>query len=297
MTALLTALALVAFAANSILCRLALRPGAIDPASFTAVRLVSGAVALAVIVQARRGRPRKRSLAGSWRSAFLLFLYALPFSLAYVWLGVATGALILFLSVQATMLLGAVISGERIGWLEVNGIAVALAGLAHLMAPGLSAPAPEGAALMALAGFAWGLYSLRGRRSTDAIGDTASNFLRSAPLALAALAVAAMLGHLHLSARGILLASASGILASGAGYAVWFAALPRLNALQAAALQLTVPLIAAVGGVALLGEEATRRLVISSVFILGGVGLAVAGRAMRARNAQRAAAARGRETP
>ena len=290
MTALYTLFALVGFAANSILCRLALQPGAIDPASFTVARLASGALALALIVRARQRKPRGASHAGSWGSAFLLFVYALPFSLAYVSLGVATGALILFFCVQATMLVGAVVSGERIHWLEVNGIAVALAGLAHLMAPGLSAPSPEGAALMALAGVAWGLYSLRGRRSTDAIGDTASNFARSAPMALAAFAVAAPLGHLHLSPHGLLLASASGILASGAGYAAWFAALPRLNSLQAAALQLTVPLIAAVGGIALLGEQPTRRLVLSAVFILGGVGLAIGGRVLRARQAERRAA-------
>jgi drug/metabolite transporter (DMT)-like permease len=287
LTALLTVVALLAFAANSILCRVALGPGAIDPASFTAARLLSGAIALAIIARGLHRRSRGGSLAGSWTSALLLFLYALPFSLAYVSLGVATGALILFFSVQATMLLGAVLSGERIHWLEINGIAIALAGLAHLMKPGLSAPRPGGAALMALAGLAWGLYSLRGRRSTDPVGDTASNFARSAPMALVAFAVAAPFGQLHLSPRGLLLASASGILASGAGYAAWFAALPKLNSLHAAALQLTVPLIAAVGGVVLLKEEPTRRLVLSSLFILGGVGLAIAGRAIRARNVAR----------
>jgi drug/metabolite transporter (DMT)-like permease len=299
LTALLTVVALLAFAANSILCRVALQPGAIDPASFTAARLLSGAIALAIIARGLRRGSRGGSHAGSWTSAFLLFLYALPFSLAYVSLGVATGALILFFSVQATMLLGAVLSGERIHWLEINGIAIALAGLAHLMKPGLSAPRPGGAALMALAGLAWGLYSLRGRRSTDPVGDTASNFARSAPMALLAFAVAAPIGQIHLSTRGLLLASASGILASGAGYAAWFAALPKLNSLQAAALQLTVPLIAAVGGIVLLGEEPTRRLVLSSLFILGGVGLAIAGRAIRARNVARreASPTRVREKP
>lgn len=299
MTALLTVIALVAFAANSILCRLALRPGAIDPASFTAARLVSGALALALIARVIVKRRRGKSHAGSWPSAFLLFVYALPFSLAYISLGVATGALILFLSVQATMLLGAVLSGERLRWLEVCGLAIALAGLSHLMAPGLTAPPPGGAALMAVAGCAWGLYSLRGRRSTDALGDTASNFARSAPLALAALAASAPLGSLHLSTRGLLLASASGILASGAGYAAWFAALPKLGALPAAALQLTVPVIAAVGGAAFLGERATPRLVLSASLILGGVGLAIGGRALRARATARRAAgtSAGRERP
>ena len=296
MTALLTVIALAAFAANSILCRVALRPGAIDPASFTAARLLSGAIALFVIARSLRRGSRGGSHAGSWTSALLLFVYALPFSLAYVSLGVATGALILFFTVQATMLVGAAFSGERIHWLEINGIFVALAGLAHLMKPGLTAPPAGGAALMTLAGIAWGLYSLRGRRSTDPIVDTAANFARSAPMALLAFAVAAPLGHLHLSTPGLLLASASGILASGAGYAAWFAALPRLNSLQAAALQLTVPLIAAVGGIVILGEEPSRRLVLSAVFILGGVGLAIAGRSIRARQAERRAASAGERT-
>lgn len=299
MTVLLTVVALVAFAANSILCRVALRPGAIDPASFTAARLLSGAIVLAIIARSLRRGSRGGSHAGSWTSAFLLFLYALPFSLAYVSLGVATGALILFFCVQATMLLGAVVAGERIHWLEINGIAIALAGLAHLMKPGLSAPPAGGAALMALAGIAWGLYSLRGRRSSDPVGDTASNFARSAPLGLAALVTAVPLGQLHLSPHGLILACASGVLASGAGYAAWFAALPKLSSLQAAALQLTVPVIAAIGGVALLGEEPTQRLVLSTVFILGGVGLAIAGRTLRARKAQERTAAdnRAREKP
>ena len=301
MTALLTALALVAFAANSILCRLALRPGAIDPASFTAARLLTGAVVLAIAVRRLGGTsrgesetgPRDGSHAGSWGSAFFLFLYAMPFSLAYVSLGVATGALILFLSVQATMLAGALVGGERIHRLETFGIVAALAGLLYLMSPGLSAPSPLGAVLMAMAGIAWGLYSLRGRGSRDPIRDTAANFARSAPFALAVLAVVGPLGALHLSPRGLALASASGILASGAGYAIWFAALPRLKALQAAALQLTVPVIAAVGGVLLLGERATPRLVVSTLLILGGVGLAIGGRAARAEDAARIPAKRG----
>ena len=289
MTVFLTLFALVAFAANSILCRLALRPGAIDAATFTATRLVSGALMLVALAAATRRNARSAGAAsahaGSWASAFLLFLYAMPFSLAYVSLGVATGALILFLSVQATMLLGAILSGERIHWLEVLGIAVALAGLVDLMSPGLSAPPLGGAALMAVAGIAWGLYSLRGRRSTDPIGDTAINFTRAVPFAILGLALAAPLGAIHLTQRGVALACASGVLASGAGYAAWFAALPTLKALRAAALQLTVPVIAAVAGVLLLGERVTPRLIVSTVLILGGVGLALGGRAIRARSA------------
>lgn len=292
-TTALTLFALIGFAANSILCRLALQPGAIDAVSFTTVRLVSGAVVLALVVGAgsrKAAAPsasEERSRAGSWTSAMFLFFYALPFSLAYVSLGVATGALILFLSVQATMLVGAVLAGEPIHWLEGVGILVALGGLLHLMAPGLSAPSPAGAAVMAVAGVAWGVYSLRGRRSTAPIRDTAANFLRAAPLAVLALAAAAPLHTARATRTGLLLACASGVLASGAGYAAWFAALPRLKALQAAALQLTVPVIAAIGGALLLGEHVTSRLVVSSALILGGVGLALGGRAIRARAAAR----------
>ena len=264
-------------------------------------------VPLAAATRRNAGRASQAAGAahpGSWTSAFLLFLYALPFSLAYVSLGVATGALILFLSVQGTMLLGALLSGERIHWLEVVGIALALAGFLYLVSPGLSAPPIAGAALMASAGIAWGLYSLRGRRSSDPIRDTAANFTRSAPLALAALGAAAALGSLggaavpgarpgaiHITQRGLLLACASGVLASGAGYAAWFAALPTLKALRAAALQLTVPVIAAAAGIILLGERLTPRLVASTALILGGVGLALGGRAIRARATARTVAA------
>jgi drug/metabolite transporter (DMT)-like permease len=288
-TALFTLFALAGFAANSILCRVALGPRAIDPASFTAVRLASGAAALALFAAVRRTRHRS-SHAGSWTSALLLFLYAMPFSFAYVSLGVATGALILFLSVQATMLAGALIEGERIHWLEALGIASALAGLVYLVAPGLSAPDPRGAVLMAAAGAAWGIYTLRGRRSQDAIGDTAANFVRSVPLAIAAGALLWALARAagravtpHVSTAGLLLATASGVLASGAGYAAWFAALRGLRALQAAALQLTVPVIAAAGGILFLSERISMRLVVSAALILGGVGMALGGRAARTR--------------
>lgn len=294
MTALFTLFALAGFAANSILCRLALGPRAIDPASFTAVRLASGAAALALLAAARPRTRRRPSQAASWTSALLLFLYAMPFSFAYVSLGVATGALILFLSVQATMLAGALIEGERIHWLEALGILSALAGLVYLVAPGLAAPDPKGAVLMAAAGAAWGIYTLRGRRSQDAIGDTAANFVRSVPLAIAALALLWALARAagrpvesRVTAGGLLLAIASGVLASGAGYAAWFAALRSLRALQAAALQLTVPVIAAAGGILLLSERISTRLVVSAALILGGVAMAVGGRAARTRVASR----------
>jgi len=274
MTPFFAAFALIAFASNSLLCRLALGGREVDPVTFTGVRLISGALALAMIHRVSRStraatvrvtEAGKRSGAGSWTSAFWLFLYALPFSLAYVSLGVAAGALILFLSVQGTMLLGAVRLGEKIRALEACGIAVAFAGLAYLLSPGLTAPNPFGSALMIVAGVAWGLYSLRGRGSLDPVGDTAMNFVRAAPFTVLASLVA--LSHARLSARGALLAVASGVVASGIGYTTWFAALRKLTAFRAAALQLTVPVIAAIGGILVLSERITPRLLIASAQI------------------------------
>ncbi len=273
-TATLTLLALCAFAANSILCRLALvGAGAIDAASYTTVRLASGAAFLAILAASRSARSGGR---GSWRSAFALAAYAIPFSLAYRTLPAGTGALILFVAVQATMISAGLARGERLhpsGW---AGVFVALGGLAFLVRPGISAPSAGGAASMALAGVAWGIYSLRGRRSADPLGDTAGNFLRA--LLLAAIVSAAAFSFARVSPRGVLLAALSGAAASGAGYAIWYAALPRLAATTAAAVQLAVPALAAAGGVVFLGENMTGRLLLASAAILGGVALAVAGR-------------------
>ncbi len=276
MTLLLTAVALVAFASNSILCRLALGAREIDAASFTLVRIASGALTLLLIRAATaRGAavPARRS---PWVPAVLLFAYAAPFSFAYLELSAGTGALILFACVQATMLIGALRSGERFRWLEGVGLAIALAGLTYLVSPGLSAPSPLGSGLMAIAGIAWGLYSLRGRGSAEPLADTARNFVWAAPLALL-LSLATIRGA-HLSPRGIALAVASGALASGLGYTIWFAALRGLTAIRAATVQLTVPVLAAAGGILFLRESITVRIVLSAALILGGVGLALAGR-------------------
>ena len=279
-TSALTVAALTAFAANSILCRLALRSGAIDAASFTSIRMASGAVTLLLILAfARRSRPAVTTARDRWIAAALLFLYAAPFSFAYLKLSAGTGALILFACVQATMLIGAFRSGERFNWAEALGLAIALAGLTYLVSPGLSAPSPLGSALMAIAGISWGIYSLRGRGSADPLGNTASNFVRAVPLALFVSLVAAH--DAHISPRGIALASASGALASGLGYTVWFAALRGLTAIRASTVQLTVPVLAAAGGVLLLQESVTMRLVVSAALVLGGVGLALAGRARK----------------
>jgi drug/metabolite transporter (DMT)-like permease len=273
-TAGLTVVAMLAFAANSLLCRFALQQDRIDPASFGAVRLLAGALVLAIVMRARR----QSMAAGDWRSAALLFAYVALFSFAYVSLAAGTGALILFGAVQLSMLGVGMLRGERFapaGWL---GLLLAMAGLVVLLLPGAAAPSLSGAVLMAGAGIAWGGYSLRGKGVPDPLAATAGAFIRAAPLGL--LPVLALLPALHADARGLALAVASGALSSGLGYVVWYAALRRLNALRAAAVQLSVPLIAALGGVLLLGEAFTLRLGLAALAILGGIGLVLGSRAV-----------------
>jgi len=282
-TAGLTAAALVGFAANSLLCRMALRPRLVDAATFTSIRIVSGALALFILVRVA-APPRDASVApapgaGSWSSAGALFAYAAAFSFAYLRIGAGVGALLLFGAVQATMLAWALRGGERLRWPEWAGLLAAIAGLVGLARPGLSAPDPAGAGLMIVAGVAWGAYSLRGRDARRPLAATASNFARAVPLALA-LSVA-LLGSAHVTAHGALLAVASGALTSGVGYSLWYAALGGLTATQAAVVQLSVPVLAAAGAVALLGETITPRLAACGAIILGGVALAVAGRKKR----------------
>ena len=247
---LLVALAMVAFAANSLLCRLALKTTAIDPVSFTSIRITSGALVLWLIVRLRGGPGRPE---GRWASALALFAYAAAFSFAYVRLPAAVGALVLFCSVQATMIGYGLWSGERMRRVKAVGLAIALAGLVSLLMPGLSAPPPQSAALMMAAGIAWGIYSLLGKRLGDPVQATAGNFLRAVPFA-AALSLA-MVFHASVDAPGAMYAVASGGLASGVGYVLWYAALKALTATNAAAIQLSVPVIAAVGG----GHRAARR--------------------------------------
>ncbi|MBI3449993.1 MAG: DMT family transporter [Acidobacteria bacterium] len=269
-TVALTGAALTGFAANSILCRLALASGGADPATFTTIRLGSGAIALALIALAT-GSPRAKAHEG-WGSAVALFIYAAAFSWAYVRLTAGTGALVLFASVQATMIGWGLAKGERVKRAEWWGIAAALSGLVVLTFPGLTAPDPGALGLMAAAGAAWGAYSLAGRGGSSPLRTTASNFLKAVPLAAGASLVS--LSGAHLSARGALLAAASGALASGVGYALWFAALPALRATRAAIVQLLVPALAASMGVALLGEPITARLVVAAAAIFGGVAVA-----------------------
>lgn len=272
---LLTAFALTAFAFNSILCRMALGGGQIDAAGFTLVRLLAGAVTLSLICTSF-GKTQSVWKSGRWTSAFFLFAYAICFSFAYLGLTTGTGALILFGSVQMTMIAAALMKGDRLRMLELIGLAVAFAGLVYLVLPGLSAPPLISSLLMAAAGAAWGFYTLRGKGSGDPLAETTGNFVRSVPMIV--LAALPFLGGLHLSSRGVLLAVLSGALASGVGYSVWYAALKYHTATRAAVLQLSVPVIAAVGGVVLLAETAGMRLAISALLILGGIGVSIASR-------------------
>lgn len=267
-TILLTIFALVAFAFNSILCRIALRGEEIDAAGFTAIRLLAGAAMLAVILSIS-GNGSRIWRGGNWLSAIFLFAYAICFSLAYLQLTTATGALILFGSVQLTMMLTTVARGERPKLLEWIGSAVALGGLVYLVLPGLQAPRIENAALMAAAGIAWAAYTLRGKGSDDPLGDTAGNFLRTLPFAV--ILIALFWPNIHLSSTGVVLAVLSGAVTSGIGYAVWYRALRELSSTRAAVMQLSVPMLAAFGGVLLLGENLTIHLIAASILILGGV--------------------------
>ena len=273
-TALLSALAMLAFAANSVLCRLALAEGSIDASSFAGIRLLSGAAALAVLVRLRGSRS-----AGSWPAALALALYAVPFSLAYGALTTGTGALILFAAVQLTMVGAGLAAGERPHRLEWIGLAAALLGLVVLVAPGLERPPLAAGAAMALAGVAWGVYSLCGRHAPDAVADSAGNFVRSLPFAGAVVAGAAALQEVHLDSRGVVLAVVSGAVTKGLGDALWYPALAGLTATRAALVQLVVPVLAATGGVVFVHESVTVRLLAAATLILGGLWLA--GRAPR----------------
>lgn len=273
----LTVLAMVAFAGNSLLCRVALRETGIDAATFTAVRIVAGAAVLWLIVRAReRGNAGTGAGSGSWISAAALFGYAACFSFAYVSLSAGTGALLLFGAVQTTMLGYALWSGERMRVWQAVGLLLALGGLVGLVLPGVTAPPVVGSALMLLAGAAWGVYSLRGRRAGEPIRTTAQNFMLAVPMAVALSLV--MLPWVSVDRVGVLYAVVSGALASGVGYAVWYTALRGLQATHAATVQLSVPVIAGVGGLVLLGEEPGLRLVVASIAILGGIGLVIAGK-------------------
>ena len=270
--ATLTVLAMLAFAGNSILCRMALRHGAIDAASFSNIRLLSGAIMLVVLLALNSDAGRANQ-SGSWSSALMLFLYALCFSYAYVDLAAGTGALILFGLVQATMIIAALIAGDRPTPVEVLGWLGATVGLIYLVLPGVEAPSVVGTALMAIAGVAWGVYSIRGRGESDPLAATASNFARS--LVFVPLVLAGTYQSVDLTTNGVLLAVTSGAVTSGVGYVIWYAALKHMQTIRAALVQLSVPAIAAIGGVLFLSEAISQRLLVSAALILGGISVAL----------------------
>ena len=274
----LTALTMMAFAGNSLLCRVALRHTSIDAASFTAIRLISGALVLWVLVRLLRASQVGK---GNWLSGLSLFVYAACFSFAYLSLPAGTGALLLFGAVQATMIGHGIWAGERLRGLQIMGIVLALAGLVGLLLPGISAPPLAGATLMLLAGIAWGIYSLRGRGAGDPTRVTAGNFLWSVPFAVG-LSVVTFPASGQLDPLGVAYALVSGAVTSGIGYAIWYAVLPSLKATSAATIQLSVPVIAAFGGIIFLGESMSLRLVLAATAILGGIALVIIERQRRA---------------
>ena len=263
---------MLAFAGNSILCRMALLDGAIDAASFSNIRLLSGALTLLVLLTIKSSA-KNIARSGSWSSALMLFLYALCFSYAYVDLSAGTGALILFGLVQATMIIAALLAGDRPSPVETLGWLGASAGLVYLVLPGIEAPSVVGTILMAIAGIAWGVYSIRGRGESDPLAATASNFARS--LVFVPLVLAGTYQSVDLTTNGVVLAVTSGAVTSGVGYVIWYAALKHMQTIQAALVQLSVPAIAAIGGVLFLSEAISQRLLISAALILGGISVAL----------------------
>lgn len=271
-TLALAVASMLAFAANSVLCRLALHDHAIDPFSFGMIRLASGAVTLFLIQKLRDGPALP--LRSDWPAALALFAYVAFFSFAYLVLSTGTGALILFGAVQLTMLGAGLRNGERPGRLAIAGMLLAIAGLVYLLSPGITAPPLLPAACMAAAGIAWGFYSLRGQKIANPLAATARNFALAAPLSVVAVLLTA--SQAHASTKGVALALTSGMLTSGIGYVIWYAALPGLSAMRAATMQLSVPLIAALGGLLLIEEAITLRLAVAAISILGGIALVLA---------------------
>ena len=281
-TIYLTTLALIAFAANSILCRLALGDVNIDAASFTIIRLLSGAITLFIIIMLKRNFAKDKDINtdtdnqthsnGSWYGSLMLFIYALTFSFAYITLDTATGALILFGSVQITMVLVNTLKGNRLHFVEWFGVILAFIGFIYLMLPGINTPSVFGFILMTISGVAWGLYTLNGRGSQNPLMDTAYNFIKTIPLVIIVVLLQLLImENTHLSNTGIMLAILSGAIASGVGYSIWYSVLPHLSVVLSAVLQLLVPVIAAVGGVLFVNELITPRLLISALMILGGI--------------------------
>lgn len=272
----LTAVAMVAFAANSLLCRAALKHGTIDAASFSSIRIISGAIALWFILATRRSNNRAT---GNWWSAAALFAYVAAFSFAYNTLSAAIGALLLFAAVQSTMIVWGFWKGERFHPRQWIGFVIACAGLIILLLPGISTPSLTGSILMLSAGLAWGVYSLRGKTAGNPTAATTGNFLRAAPMTL--LLSAFFVSSMRLDFAGVMCAIISGAITSGLGYVIWYAALPGLTATGAATVQLSAPVIAALGGILFLNESLTPRFVLASIAVLGGIALVVINRSAR----------------
>ncbi|MFA7638558.1 MAG: DMT family transporter [Parvibaculum sp.] len=274
---ILTAIAMIAFAANSVLCRLALEGQHIDAASFTSIRLAAGTVALLGILLLRW--PSFVIRRPNWMTIGSLFAYMACFSFSYQYLDTGSGALILFGAVQLTMISAALLAGEKLSLMSSSGLCVAVGGLLVLLFPGIAVPNPLGAMLMGIAGIAWGFYSLGGRGATDPTAATAANFLYALPIALA-LSILSF-GSAAIEPYGVALAIVSGAITSGLGYAVWYQALPLLSATRAASVQLSVPAIAAIGGVLILSEPVTLRLVVATILLIGGISLVLWNRSMK----------------
>lgn len=274
-------MALIAFAANSVLCRLALENEAIDASSFTVIRLLSGTIVLIIIISTTRNTTGTSSK-GSWAAGFMLFLYATTFSYAYISLDTGTGALILFGSVQITMILLSLISGTRLHITEWAGVVIAFTGFIYLILPEITTPSIVGFMLMTVAGIAWGIYTLKGRSSKSPLMDTAYNFLRTTPFVV--LLAISTINNVNYSSEGIVLALLSGGITSGIGYTIWYIALGGLSSTQAAVLQLSVPVIAALGGVIFVFEAITFRLTISAAMVLGGILIVVLGKYYSTKN-------------
>ncbi len=274
-TIFFTVLALIAFAANSVLCRSALGENLIDPASFTSIRLLSGGVMLMVILQFNR-KNKSSSTKGSWLASIMLFLYAAAFSFAYITLDTGTGALILFAAVQITMILVSIVSGNKLHATEWIGLTIAFLGFVYLILPGITTPSATGFSLMTIAGIAWGFYTIKGQGSKNPLFDTAYNFSRSILFILILMIITFQFSHI--SSKGILLAMISGGITSGIGYTIWYVALGGLSITQAAVVQLSVPVIASLGGVVFVSEQITLRYILASLLILGGILIVVLGK-------------------
>ncbi len=263
-----TSLALIAFAGNSLICRIALKEGAIEPAMFTSIRLLSGAIALILIVSITKKSDTTNSK-GSWFSAAMLFIYAATFSYAYVSLETGTGALFLFGTVQITMIAYSLLCGNKMSIIEWLGVMLALSGFIYLMLPGAKAPSLSGFILMTVCGIGWGIYSIRGKTTKHPLHDTAFNFLRTIPFLL--LLLYFVLQENNFTSKGVGLALFSGVITSGLGYIIWYSALKGLTTVQASIVQLFVPVLAGLGGLIFVNEVISFRLFVSALLILGGI--------------------------